>query len=449
MEHPSPSGARYFVTFKDDYSGWCSVHFMNPALFLNFVASVKTQTGNNVVVLRSDNGGEYMGKDFRNKLMQLGIRHETSAPYTPAQNGVAERSNRTIFNAARSIIYSSRVPIQLWAEAIAYSVYTLNTVLSSTAEVTPYEAWYKRRPYLRIFGSRIFVHIPESLRKKLDPKSREGIFVGYCESSKAFRAWIPNKQKIVISRDVFIDETNTFFSGTDNSGSESIWFPPYETQPELTLSEPETTSNANIFTQASTELSSPVPSPEQMDTETESSTSLIEETRPCEIASVPDITSVPDVAPDVPATGQDQSRPGPRRSLRVPVPTEKYGEWKESLGLVSLVDPQEPQTYTEALASDESLLWKTAIDDEYSSLITNETWTLQTLPPDRIPIRAKWIFKIKPGSKDTPTRYKARLVAKGYTQKYGLDLDQDTTLLWLSRPLFAPSWPLLQRETSN
>jgi len=248
---------------------------------------------------------------------------------------------------------------------------------------------------------------------------------------------------------VFIDETNTFFSGTDNSGSESIWFPPYETQPELTLSEPETTSNANIFTQASTELSSPVPSPEQMDTETESSTSLIEETRPCEIASVPDITSVPDVAPDVPATGQEQSRPGPRRSLRVPVPTEKYREWKESLGLVSLVDPQEPQTYTEALASDESLLWKTAIDDEYSSLITNETWTLQTLPPDRIPIRAKWIFKIKPGSKDTPTRYKARLVAKGYTQKYGLDLDQDTTLLWLIRPLFAPSWPLLQRETSN
>ncbi len=131
MEHPSPSGARYFVTFKDDYSGWCSVHFMNPALFLNFVASVKTQTGNNVVVLRFDNGGEYTGKDFRNKLMQLGIRHETSAPYTPAQNGVAERSNRTIFNAARSIIYSSRVPIQLWAEAIAYSVYTLNRVLSS------------------------------------------------------------------------------------------------------------------------------------------------------------------------------------------------------------------------------------------------------------------------------------------------------------------------------
>jgi hypothetical protein len=341
-----------------------------PMLFLNFAASVKTQTGNNVIVLRSDNGGEYTGKEFRNKLLQLGIRHETSAPYTPAQNGVAERSNRTILNAARSVIYSSRVPIRLWAESIAYSVYTLNRVLSSTAEITPYESWYKRRPdvsHLRIFGSRTFVHIPESLRKKLDPKSREGIFVGYCETSKAFRVWIPNMQKVVISRDVFIDETNKNFPDTDVSVSETLWFPPYETQPEVNLPELANTNNTRVFTQATPELSSPVLSPEQMETETESSTDPVEETRPCEIIPVPNFD------PDVPAVVQEQSRPEPRRSLRVPVPTEKYREWKESPGLVSLVNPQEPQTYTEALASDDSLLWKAAIDDEYSSLMTNET----------------------------------------------------------------------------
>ena len=178
----------------------------------------------------------------------------------------------------------------------------------------------------------------------------------------------------------------------------------------MNLPELANTNNTRVFTQATPELSSPL-SPEQMETETESSTDPVEETRPCEIIPVPNFD------PDVPAVVQEQSRPEPRRSLRVPVPTEKYREWKESLGLVSLVDPQEPQTYTEALASDDSLLWKAAIDDEYSSLMTNKTWTLQPLPPGRVPIRAKWIFKIKPGSKDTPTRYKARLVAKGYTQK--------------------------------
>jgi hypothetical protein len=77
--------------------------------------------------------------------------------------------------------------------------------------------------------------------------------------------------------------------------------------------------------------------------------------------------------------------------------------------LISLVDPQEPQTYTEALASDDSLLWKAAIDDDYSHLKTNETWALQP----QVPIRDKWIFKIRLGSKDTLIRYIARLVAKG------------------------------------
>jgi hypothetical protein len=226
-------------------------------------------------------------------------------------------------------------------------------------------------------------------------------------------------QKVVISRDVFIDETNTNFPDTDVSVSETLWFPPYETQPEVNLPELANTNNTRVFTQTTPELSSPVLSPEQMETETESSTDPVEETRPCEIIPVPNVD------PDVPAVVQEQSKPEPRRSLRVSVPTEKYREWKESLGLVSLVDPQEPQTYTEAVASDDSLLWKAAIDDEYSSLMTNETWTLQSLPPGRVPILAKWIFKIKPGSKDTPTRYKARLVAKGYTQKYGLDY-QDT-----------------------
>ncbi len=216
-----------------------------------------TQTRNNVVALRADNGGEYTGKEFRNKLLQLGIRHETLAPYAPAQNGVAERTNRMILNAARSIIYSSRVPIHLWAEAIAYSVYTLNRVLSSTAEITPYESWYKKRPdvsHLRFFGSRTFVNIPKSLRKKLDPKSREGIFVGYCETSKAFRVWISSIKKVVISRDVFIDETNTIFPDFDISFSETLWFPPYETQPEVTLPELENTNNTRVFTQATPTL---------------------------------------------------------------------------------------------------------------------------------------------------------------------------------------------------
>ena len=74
---------------------------------------------------------------------------------------------------------------------------------------------------------------------------------------------------------------------------------------------------------------------------------------------------------------------------------------------------------------DEADLWKPAIDDEYNSLMKNETWLLKPLPPKRTVIKANWIFKVKPGHKDVPPRCKARLVAKGYTQSHGLDY-QDT-----------------------
>ena len=73
-------------------------------------------------------------------------------------------------------------------------------------------------------------------------------------------------QKVVISRDVFIDETNTNFPDTDASVSEKLWFPPYETQPEVNLPELANTNNTRVFTQATPELSSPL-SPEQMETE--------------------------------------------------------------------------------------------------------------------------------------------------------------------------------------
>jgi transposase InsO family protein len=86
----SPGRSRFFVIFKDDFSNWCEVQFMQtksqvPDLFRNFVASLKTQHNATVRVLRSDNGGEYIGREFQEWLSKMGIRQETSAPYTPQQ----------------------------------------------------------------------------------------------------------------------------------------------------------------------------------------------------------------------------------------------------------------------------------------------------------------------------------------------------------------------------
>lgn len=108
----SLGGTRYFVLFKDDFTGLLTVYFMTlksevPAFFRLYEAMVLNQTENRIRVLPSDGGGEYFGKEFEDCLSKKGIRHESSDPYTPAQNDVSGRTNRTLLNSARSMLISS------------------------------------------------------------------------------------------------------------------------------------------------------------------------------------------------------------------------------------------------------------------------------------------------------------------------------------------------------
>jgi hypothetical protein len=150
-----------------------------------------------------------------NRLTELGIIHEKSAPYTPQQNGVAERENRTVVEMARSMMYASKskLPPSLWAEAIAYATYILKKIPSNKSTSSPFEKWNGTKPnlsHLQIFGSRTFVHVPDVKRTKFQPKCIEGVLVGFCESSKAYRVYIPTQRKVVVSLDVIIDETRRY-----------------------------------------------------------------------------------------------------------------------------------------------------------------------------------------------------------------------------------------------
>lgn len=177
---PVVGGSVYFLTFKDDFSGYCVIHFIKQkseifALFQQYVQRIKVEIGNPVVTLRSDNGGEYIGKVFESWLLEKGICHETTIAYTPEQNGVAERVNRTILESARSMMHFASLPLKLWVEACNTTVYLLNRVATKSVEgKTPYEIWKGMRPNLsriRVFCSIPYVHIPKEKRGKLDPKS--------------------------------------------------------------------------------------------------------------------------------------------------------------------------------------------------------------------------------------------------------------------------------------
>ena len=119
--------------------------------------TVSNECDEHIAKLRTDNGGEYVSKEFENYLASKRIEHQLTTPYSLQQKGVAERLNRTIVESARSMLSHSKLPNKLWAEAVATAVYVRNRVTTSANEeqLTPFEKWYGHKPdisHVRVFG---------------------------------------------------------------------------------------------------------------------------------------------------------------------------------------------------------------------------------------------------------------------------------------------------------
>lgn len=152
MQTESLGGARYFLLFKDEATGFRYVYFIKNKsdvfdCFKVFESMLRNQIGHAIKILRVDRGREYLNSNMNSYLASRGIMLETTAPYTPQQNKKAERDNRTIVESARTMLGASGLPNFLWAEAVHTAVYTLNGVqVNAATSVSPYEAWTSRRP---------------------------------------------------------------------------------------------------------------------------------------------------------------------------------------------------------------------------------------------------------------------------------------------------------------
>jgi hypothetical protein len=133
-----------------------------------------------------------------------------TVPYTPQQNGVAERKNHTLKEMVNCMIQSKRLSLKYWAEAINYANYIVNrTPTKALTNITPEEAWTKIKPnvsHIHVFGSIAWAHIPDEKRKTLQRKSEKCIFVGYSKDVKGYRLLQPHCNEIIIRRDVKFDE---------------------------------------------------------------------------------------------------------------------------------------------------------------------------------------------------------------------------------------------------
>jgi hypothetical protein len=215
MPSTSLSGYVYYVSFIDHYSRKTWVYFLKSkdevfGKFKEFKALIENLSERNFKILRLDNGGEYTSKEFVIFFKDVGIKRELTTPYNHQQNGVAEKKNRTIMEVVKIMIHYQDLSMHLWAEAARMAVYVQNKLSHGALGFkTPEEMFSGKKPevsHLKIFGCPVFVHIPKEKRTKLDPLGKKGIFVGYCEVSKAFRIYIPGYHHIEINKDVTFDE---------------------------------------------------------------------------------------------------------------------------------------------------------------------------------------------------------------------------------------------------
>lgn len=125
-------------------------------MFKRFKALVEKEAKDTIKTLRTDRGGEFTSKEFNDFCANAGIKRHLTAPYTPQQNGVVERRNRTVVAMTRSLLKERNMPEMLWGEAIRHSVYILNrSPTKAVVGETPYEAWTGAKPklsHIRVFG---------------------------------------------------------------------------------------------------------------------------------------------------------------------------------------------------------------------------------------------------------------------------------------------------------
>ena len=201
----SSEGFKYAIAFTDDYSDASSVYFLHDkgdtVKATEFFLADSAPFGN-VKCIRSDNGTEFICSAFKTLLRDNLIRYETSASYSPHQNGTAKRHWRTLFEMGRCLLIQSGLGKELWPYAVMCATYIRNRFYNKHLKQTPFHALTGKKPNLsnmRVFGSECYLYCTDD-KKKLDPRSNKGIFVGYDGCSPAYLVYYPDRGKVMKRR---------------------------------------------------------------------------------------------------------------------------------------------------------------------------------------------------------------------------------------------------------
>lgn len=384
---------KYVLTFVDDYTHFTAAYIIELKtevlkFFKKYEAMATAHFNLKVSRFRCDNG-HIISNEIVRYFEEKEIQFEFTIRYTPEQNGVEERMNRTILERARCMILSCNLGKIFWSEAVLAAVYLINrSPTSALNEDVPARQWFNepiKLSKLKVFGCLAYLRMPKELiTGKFESRSKKCYFIGYCPNG--YKLWCPQERKILYGKDIIFNKEKFSF---DDSTSED-WIPKFNS---LTDPEPDN----------STVNSNEIKEDRAADSEEDSSQTGENNSKDVNVETEKDIFRKSD---------RKRKRPKYLNDYAVlALHTESFVE-------------DAPNSFEEIQDKDDKKEWMLANQKEVSALEENDTWEVVDLPPGKRAISRRWIFKIKRDNKGEIERYKTRLVIRENEQKQGFDYEE-------------------------
>ncbi|GJQ92995.1 retrovirus-related pol polyprotein from transposon TNT 1-94 [Tanacetum coccineum] len=439
MRVASVNGKKYILVIVDDYSRFTWVK-----------------------CLRTDNGTEFVNQTLREYYEKVGISHETSVARSPQQNGVVERRNRTLIEAARTMLIYAKAPLFLWAEAVATACYTQNrSIVRLRHGKTPYELLHDKPPdlsFFHVFGALCYPTNDSENLGKLQPKADIGIFIGYAPTKKAFRIYNQRTRRIIETIHVDFDELTAMASEHSSSGPALHEMTPATISSGLVPNPPPSTpfvppSRTDwdiLFQPMFDELLTPPPSVDYPASEVVAPIHEVVAPVPVVSTGSPSSTNVDQDAPS-PSHSQTTPKTQPLVILNdveednhnieiahmgndpyfgVPIPEIHSDQSLSSDSIHTIVHPDHQiSEHNSKWTKDHPLENIIAMQEELNEFERLEVWELVPRPDKVMVITLKWIYKVKLDELGGILKNKARLVARGYRQEEGIDFEESFALV--------------------
>jgi hypothetical protein len=387
--------------------------------------------------IRSDNGTKFKDSQIEGFLKEDDIKHEFSSPYTPQQNGVVERKNRTLMDMARTMLEEYMTSDRFWAKAINTAYYSINRLyLHRILKKTSYELLTGKKPnvsYFIVFGSKCFILVKRGRNSNFAPKVVEGFLLSYDSNIRAYRFFNKSTRLVEVSCDIVFAETN-------RSQVEQVDLDELDDEEDLCI----TLRNMSIRDVCPQEPKEPSPAQDQPSSSIQASPptqneELAQEEDQAQDNELPQEEDTNQGGDEVDQEKEDEQEIQYQRPphLRVhqaiqrdhPVNSilgdiqkgvttrSRFAHFCENYSFVSYI---EPYMIEDALRDPD---WVVAMQEELNIFTRNEVWHLVPRPNQNV-VGTKWVFCNKQDEHGVVTRNKARLVAKGYSQVEGLDFDE-------------------------